>query len=392
MRNIADTLARLNVLRTHATSGALPISTRLSKIDDFGSNPGALRGYAYVPQGLRRNAALVVVLHGCTQTAAGYDHGAGWSEMADRYGFALLFAEQQKQNNPHLCFNWFLKKDRRRGDGEALSIRQMIATFVQTQSIDPGRIFVTGLSAGGAMACVMLATYPEVFAGGAIIAGLPYGCASTVPEAFDRMRGHGIPAEADLVASVEQASDYSGRAWPTLSIWQGTHDTTVSAQNASAIRSQWSALHGVGDLPSSVEQVDGHSRSVWSDENGRNVIEQYSVRGMGHGTPLGTASQGACGEAGPLMLEAGISSTYHICRFWGLAEVSVNKEISCEPEQGDQPSNWDGRDRQLIAADGQAIEMSSQAGPTSSFADRLGAGQGVRRIIEDALRAAGLMR
>lgn len=391
MRNIADTLARLNALRFPGTPGALPINTRLSKIDGFGSNPGALRGYIYVPQGLKRNAALVVVLHGCTQTAAGYDHGSGWSEMADRYGFAVLFAEQQKHNNPHLCFNWFSKKDRRRGDGEALSIRQMIAAVTQAQSIDLRRIFVTGLSAGGAMACVMLATYPEVFAGGAIIAGLPYGCASTVPEAFDRMRGHGMPADAELVASVRNASEHSA-SWPTLSIWHGTSDMTVSAQNASAICSQWSALHGVGDLPNLIEDVDGHPRRVWRDVNGRDVIEQYSVLGMGHGTPLGTVTRGACGEAGPLMLEAGISSTYHICRFWGLAEELEDNEGSRGPEQCVQLSNCDGRDSQLIAADGQPIEMPGRMRPAYSVRDRAGPAEGVRKVIEDALRAAGLIR
>lgn len=391
MRNIADTLARLNALRSPGTPGALYLNTRLSKIEGFGSNPGALRGYIYVPQGLKRNAALVVVLHGCTQTAAGYDHGSGWSQMADRYGFAVLFAEQQKHNNPHLCFNWFLKNDRRRGHGEALSIRQMVAAAVQAQSIDLRRIFVTGLSAGGAMACVMLATYPEVFAGGAIIAGLPYGCASTVPEAFDRMRGHGMPADAELVASVKNASEHSA-SWPTLSIWHGTNDMTVSAQNASAICSQWSALHSVGDLPNLIEEVDGHPRRVWRDLKGRDVIEEYSVLGMGHGTPLGTMTQRACGEAGPLMLEAGISSTYHICRFWGLAEELEDSSGLRGPDQCGQLLDRDGRDSQLIAADGQAIEMSGRVRPAYSFSHRVGSAEGVRKIIEDALRAVGLMR
>ena len=95
-------------------------------------------------------------------------------------------------------FNWFQPEDIRRGSGEALSIRQMIASVSAAWRIDPGRVFITGLSAGGAMASVMLATYPEVFAGGAIIAGLPYGSASTIPEAFDRMRGHGLPSEREL--------------------------------------------------------------------------------------------------------------------------------------------------------------------------------------------------
>ena len=132
----------------------------------------------YLPENLPEGAPLVVVLHGCTQSAAGYDRGSGWSQLADQAGFALLFAEQQRANNPNLCFNWFLPTDTKRNFGEALSIRQMIETLVLAHGLDRKRIFVTGLSAGGAMASVMLATYPEVFAGGAIIAGLPYGSAN----------------------------------------------------------------------------------------------------------------------------------------------------------------------------------------------------------------------
>ncbi|TIL83807.1 MAG: PHB depolymerase family esterase, partial [Mesorhizobium sp.] len=112
-------------------------------------------------------APLVVVLHGCTQTAAGYDDGSGWSQLADQEGFTLLFPEQQRANNPNLCFNWFVPGDTKRNGGEALSIRQMIGAVVVEYGLDRKRIFITGLSAGGAMTSVMLACYPEVFAGGA---------------------------------------------------------------------------------------------------------------------------------------------------------------------------------------------------------------------------------
>jgi poly(hydroxyalkanoate) depolymerase family esterase len=100
------------------------------------------------------------VLHGCTQTAAGYDHHSGWSKLADDAGFALLFPEQQRANNPNLCFNWFLPQNTTRDSGEALSIRQMIETMVVASDLDRTRIFVNGLSAGGTMAAAMLATYP----------------------------------------------------------------------------------------------------------------------------------------------------------------------------------------------------------------------------------------
>jgi len=158
--------------------GRFPDPSRLAETVDFGANPGALRMFSFVPNDMREPCALVVVLHGCTQTAAGYDMGAGWSMLAERYGFALLMPEQQPANNPNTCFNWFLPEDTTRDQGEAASIRQMIRHMARNANIDGKRIFVTGLSAGGAMTSVMLATYPEIFAGGAIIAGLPYGIAS----------------------------------------------------------------------------------------------------------------------------------------------------------------------------------------------------------------------
>ena len=112
----------------------------------------------------------------CTAAARprpAYDFGTGWSTLAKRYGFALLMPEQQASNNANTCFNWFNPGDVARGRGEAASIRQMVARMVADHKIDPRRIYITGLSAGGAMTSVMLAIYPEVFAGGAIIAGLP---------------------------------------------------------------------------------------------------------------------------------------------------------------------------------------------------------------------------
>ena len=114
--------------------------TRLQEGRDFGSNPGNLRMFTYVPDPLPNSAALVVVLHGCTQTAVGYDHGAGWSTLADRYAFALLFPEQQPSNNLGRCFNWFQPEDSARDHGEALSIRQMIEHVIRTREIDRRRV------------------------------------------------------------------------------------------------------------------------------------------------------------------------------------------------------------------------------------------------------------
>lgn len=332
MRPLSDTIARLAAFR-HARDTARSPSGELVELTGFGSNPGALRAWAQIPTALPPGAPLVVVLHGCTQTAAGYDACAGWSHLAEAQGFALLFPEQQKANNGHLCLNWFQPEDTRRGSGEALSIREMIERMVLDHGLDRSRIFVTGLSAGGAMASTMLATYPEVFAGGAIIAGLPYGVASTVPQAFDRMRGHGMPAPAQLEALVRGASGHDG-PWPTLSIWQGGADRTVVPLNADAILDQWRGLHRVGARPARVETIDGVAHEVWCDREGRAVIERYDIPGMGHGTPLDGAEPGE--TAGAFMLDVGISSTRRIAQFWGLAPASAFRQqpAAAEPASG----------------------------------------------------------
>src|SRR5262249_1660474 len=164
--------------------------------------------FCYVPPMMRPARSLVVVLHGCGQTAASYDLGTGWSVLAEHFGFALLMPEQQVSNNPHTCFNWFKPEDSRRGQGEACSIRQMIGRMAGELRIGKHPIFITGLSAGGAMTSVMLATYPDVFAAGAIIAGLPYGVATNAREALSGMFQSPARPAAELGDFVRKASKH----------------------------------------------------------------------------------------------------------------------------------------------------------------------------------------
>ncbi|UUR08444.1 extracellular catalytic domain type 1 short-chain-length polyhydroxyalkanoate depolymerase [Sphingomonas glaciei] len=349
---------------------------RLTAFTEFGSNPGDLLAHSYVPAGLDAGAPLVVVLHGCTQTAGGYNRGAGWTSAADENGFALLFPEQQRANNPNLCFNWFSTPDTGRGGGEVLSIVQMIEALCARYQLDPARVFVTGLSAGGAMTAALLAAYPEVFAGGAVIAGLPFGTASTVPEAFERMRTKSAFGSEQLAALVRSASDHSG-PWPILSVWHGGADRTVDSGNATALVDQWRGLQGLAAAPTASQQVAGHLRRVWSNAEGQEVIEEYVIADMGHGTPVHPVAANQGETAGRYMLDAGISSTRRIVAFWKLDGGERRIKAASAPVADARPASARPHGRKLPSP-----ASPLRAKPASKVQD----------VIEKALRNAGLMR
>jgi poly(hydroxyalkanoate) depolymerase family esterase len=362
----------------------------LVECTDFGSNPGNLTMYSFVPDMIAPKPALVVVLHGCTQRAAGYDIGTGWSALADRYGFALLMPEQKSANNGNTCFNWFVTEDTTRDRGEALSIRQMIAQMAREHDVDAKRIYITGLSAGGAMTSVMLATYPEVFAAGAIIAGLPYGVANTLQDALSVMYRAPAHETRQLGDLVRLASTHKG-PWPKVSVWHGSADKTVNPGNAGAIVRQWLDVHGLPLAPMSEGDAEGYPRQVWWDADGEPVVESYTITHMGHGTPLGVGRDDErYGLEGAFLIEAGISSSWHIAQFFGLTRgipqrarpAKTNVAVvtpAAEPEEV------------FVATRAQKPRARGDA----SFSPRQPAGRrslDINAVITRALTAAGLMK
>jgi len=334
----------------------------------FAPNPGNLRMFEYVPPGLGAGAPLVVILHGCGQTASGYDLGTGWSRLADQLGFALLAPEQKAVNNPNTCFDWFNPEDITRGEGEAASIARMIQTMVETHRLDVSRIFITGLSAGGAMAAVMLATYPEMFQGGAIIGGLAFGTAQNVRDALESMRSAPLRTPAQWGDLVRAASDHKG-PWPKISIWHGALDAVVNINNAQASVAQWADLHGLSLMGATQEMVDGAIHLRWDDK-----LEVYTLPALGHGTPI---DSGDLGQAAPFILEAGISSTRRIAEFWGLASAAAGhampKPLRAEPEPA------------LPSIEAALLNRPDSLRPESP-------GSRVENVIRRALKAAGLIR
>ena len=343
----------------------------LHQVRGFGFNPGGLEMLAFLPEDLAPGAALVVVLHGCTQGAADHARAAGWLELAERYGFAVLAPEQVGANNPNRCFNWFEPGDNARGYGEAASIHAMVQHMLRTYRLDPARVYVTGLSAGGAMTSVLLAAYPETFAAGAVVAGLPFGLASNVQEAFAAMRSGSRLRGRDLGELVDRAAPATERK-PRLAIWHGEADAT-----AQALARQWAAFHGLAEQPDEVRTRGGWTRSVWRASDDEPMIELNLLAGLGHGTPLAASGDDPIGEAAPFMLEAGVSSALEIARFWRLAPQDPNAEAGAW--KGPGPAQE--RLRPVATPIGEKV----MAAISPHLSDD------IQRVIASALASAGLM-
>jgi poly(hydroxyalkanoate) depolymerase family esterase len=289
----------------------------LTQVSSFGSNPGNLTMYAYRPDNLPAGAPLVVAMHGCTQNATAYYDNSGWKKYADLWGFALVFPEQKSANAANACFNWFTAGDVGRGQGEALSIKQMVDYAVSTYGLNRTRVYVTGLSAGGAMTAVMLATYPDVFAAGSILSGLPYGCApATSPYTC---MSPGVDKTPSQWGSLVRGAfpGYTG-PWPRVAIWHGTSDFVVASMNATESRDQWTNVWGLSTTPTSTASLPAGTSVENYDSGGQTVVRVYRVSGMGHGTPVdpGNATD-QCGTAGAYFLDT-ICSAYRDALFFGL--------------------------------------------------------------------------
>ncbi len=299
----------------------------------FGSNPGNLRMFSYVPEGLPPGAPLIVVLHGCKQQAGSFARDAGWTALADRAKAALMLPEQKGlprwfhdvyvfpwvvtwfgANNQNACFNWFEPEDTARDRGEAASIRQMIDAMIQRHGVDRDRVYIAGLSAGGAMTAVMVAAYPERFAGGAIVAGVPRGCADSVAEALACMS----PGVDRTPAEWRREVGGGAARPPRVSIWHGDADTRVAPLNRRELVEQWTAAHGLPATPTRSERSGKVMREFFADSGGTARVESVLVEGLAHAFPIrqdGTS----CGQQGDFVADAGVCAAREIARFWGLA-------------------------------------------------------------------------
>jgi poly(hydroxyalkanoate) depolymerase family esterase len=244
-----------------------------------GSFTGAAgtRGYKlYVPEAAAgRDVPLVVMLHGCTQTAADFAAGTRMNKLAERGGFLVAYPEQVAKANQRRCWNWFLPAHQRRDAGEPSLLAGITRQVMATHRVDPARVFVAGLSAGGAMAAVLAATYPDLYAAAGIHSGLPHRAARDVQSAYAAMR-QGPPAGAGG----------SGPGIPLI-VFQGGRDTTVAPANAAALLGPWSRT-----ATAEVAEGPGWTRRAYRNRDGKVVAEWWTVHALGHawsgGSPEGS--------------------------------------------------------------------------------------------------------
>jgi poly(hydroxyalkanoate) depolymerase family esterase len=289
----------------------------LEAVNNFGSNPGNLKMFEHVPAGASGALPLVLVLHGCTQDAS-YATNSGLVQLADESGVALAVAETNTSNNQQRCFNWFEPGDIARDSGEALSLKQMIDSMKARHTIDASRVFVTGLSAGGAMTAVMLAAYPDVFAAGAVVAGIPYRCGTGVVDAINCMNNGRTLSQQEWADLVLNETTFNG-TFPRVSVWHGTSDNTVDVVNADNLVLQWTGVHGIDAAATSTNTVGNFTRKTFGPVSDQPLVETARIAGMDHGTPVDPgAGPEQCGTAGAFVLDVNVCASFHIFRFFGL--------------------------------------------------------------------------
>ena len=259
------------------------------------TNGAGTRAYKlYVPSGaVGQELPLVVMLHGCTQSADDLAAGTRMNALAEDGPFFVVYPEQSANANMQRCWNWFKADDQRRAAGEPSIIAGITRQVAATHPVDTQRIYVAGMSAGGAMAAVMGATYPDLYAAVGVHSGLAYGAAYDMPSAFMAMnQGAQDPAQGKTRAAGTAGAVDFARSVPTI-VFHGDRDGTVHPRNGEQVLHQWSETAERATVRQ--DQVSGgrsYTRSVYRDAGGDEVAERWIVHGSGHawsgGSPRGS--------------------------------------------------------------------------------------------------------
>jgi poly(hydroxyalkanoate) depolymerase family esterase len=259
------------------------------------SSPAGTRAYKlYIPSGYQGEPMpLVVMLHGCTQSPEDFAAGTRMNELAEEHDFLVVYPVQPTSANARKCWNWFNPGDQGRGRGEPALIAGITRQVMRDYAVDPARVYVAGLSAGGAAAAIMGAAYPDLYAAIGVHSGLPCGVARDLSSAFAAMRQGGVTAPPR--SSAQPPAETSDRIVPTI-VFHADRDTTVHPANGDHVIRQ-AAASARSTLRSTIDRGQvpgghGYSRTVCVDGDGSPVLEQWVIHGGGHawsgGSPKGS--------------------------------------------------------------------------------------------------------
>lgn len=356
------------------TAGPASAAT-LTRVTNFGPNPTNLDMYAYVPDTVAPQPALLVLVHYCGGSAGAIFTGNGrdFATAADRYGYVVVVPEATREGR---CFDVSTRAALTRGGGsDSTGIMSMVSWTRQRYNVDPARVVVAGFSSGAMMTNVLAAQYPDVFAAGAAYSGVPAGCFATDNGSLWNSQCAG----GNVVKSAQQWGDlaramhpgYTGR-YPRMQLWHGTTDTTLAYPNFGEGIEQWTNLHGLGQTPSSTDHPQSNwTRSRYGDTSTRATVEGISISGTGHTLPQAGMVAYAISFLG---LDAGGSGT----RTGALRSVSAGKCLDV-PGQSTTPGTrlhvwdcWGGPNQRWTST--AAGELTVYSGTTSRCLDAEGAG------------------
>jgi poly(hydroxyalkanoate) depolymerase family esterase len=262
----------------------------------YANNAGSRAYKLYIPSGYDGQALpLVLMLHGCTQSPDDFAAGTRMNDLAEERIFLVAYPEQIQSANPSKCWNWFNANNQQRDQGEPSLIAGITRQIMHDYPINPRRVYIAGLSAGGAAAAIMGATYPDLYAGVGIHSGLACGAASDMPSAFAAMRQGASP-----VAAPARWPDRPKGTLPTI-VFHGDRDMTVNPVNADQIIAQSKARADLRTTVSRGEAPGGisYTRIVQADESGRPMLEQWTLHGAGHAWSGGSAAGSYTEPRGP---------------------------------------------------------------------------------------------
>lgn len=299
---------------------------RLEKIVQFGENPGNLNMYVRTPKAADNNSKLplVVVLHGCTQSAEEALELAGWNDLADRFQFVVLLPEQKRANNVSKCFNWFLNEDVDPVNGEAASIQQMIAYTLENYQVDSTSVFITGVSAGAVMATALMVNNSCLFRAGAILSGGPIGYAKNALTGYQLMKN---PPNYSPEEWAKFLPENNSKCVPRMVVMHGTEDELVNFKNAEELVDQWRGFTQFQYLkPIDIYRFDGNElvdKRIYENDQGDAVICFYTIKKLGHALavdPGNKPHQG--GRVAKYAADIDFFSTYYILRDFGLIDMN----------------------------------------------------------------------